>query len=65
MPDPGSDIDSPADLSRRLLLQALMRTVIVIVARELGQDCAEMPLAEDQDVIQALASECAHESLRK
>jgi hypothetical protein len=46
-PDPGSDIDSSADLSRRFLLQALMRTVIVIVTAEFGQHLAEMPFAED------------------
>jgi hypothetical protein len=34
------------------------------VLRELGQDRAEMPLAEDQDVIQALAATRACEPLR-
>ena len=42
-----------------------MRPVLVVVASELGQDLAEMPLAEDQDVIQALAAERAHEPLGK
>src|SRR5579871_1419931 len=37
----------------------------VVVAGELGQDRAEMPCAEDEDVIQALAAERAHEPLRK
>jgi hypothetical protein len=31
------------------------------VAGVLGQDLAEMPLAEDQDMIQALAAQRAHE----
>ena len=61
--EPGSDIHGAADLSRRALLQALMRTMPVIVADVLGQDLAQMPLAEDQQVIQAFAPERAHEPL--
>jgi hypothetical protein len=53
--DPGRDIDGTACPLRRFLLQALMRTVPVIVTGELGQDLTEMPFTEDQDVIQALA----------
>jgi hypothetical protein len=34
------------------------------VAGELGQHLAEMPFAEDQQVIQALPPERAHEPLR-
>ena len=34
-----------------------------MVAGELGQDLAEMPLAEDKDMVQALAAERAHEPL--
>jgi hypothetical protein len=59
--DPGSDIDGAAGLPRRFLPKALMRTVAVIAADELGQHFAEMPLAEDQDVIQALAAERSRE----
>ena len=45
-------------------MQALVRTVTVIVPHVLGQDVAEMPLAEDQHVVQALAAKRAHEPLR-
>jgi hypothetical protein len=34
------------------------------VAGELCQDLAEMPFAEDQHVVQALAAQRAHEPLR-
>jgi hypothetical protein len=40
---------------RRFLLQALVRTVAVVVPGVPGQDTAEVPLAEDQHVVQALA----------
>jgi len=39
---------------RRFLLQALVRAVPVIVPGVPGQDAAQMPLAEDQHVVQAL-----------
>jgi hypothetical protein len=46
--DPGGDIDGLARLPLRgFLLQGLVRPVAVIVAGVLGQDLAEMPLAED------------------
>jgi hypothetical protein len=48
-PDPGRDINDVAALVQRgLLLQALVRAVAVVVPCVLGQDLAEMPLAEDQ-----------------
>jgi hypothetical protein len=50
---------------RGFLLQALVRTVAVIVPRVLGQDAPEMPLAEDQHVVQALAAQCSHEPFRE
>jgi hypothetical protein len=57
MLDAGGDIDDAAGLVQRgLLLPTLVRTVAVIVLRVLGQDLAEMPFAEDQHVIQALAA---------
>ena len=62
--DRGSDSDGAAGLPRRILLQALVRPMTVIVPRELGQHLAEMPLTEDQHVIQALAAKRAHETLR-
>src|SRR6266516_2810478 len=62
--DPGADIGGVAGLAqRRFLLQALVRPVAVVVPGVLGKDLAEMPFAEGQHVIQALAAKRAHESL--
>jgi hypothetical protein len=61
--DPGGNIHGAAGLSRRFLLSALMRAMPVVVAGVLSQNLAQMPLAEDQDVIRALAPERAHEPL--
>jgi hypothetical protein len=41
----------------------LVRTLLVIVLGLLGQDVAEMPVAENQHVVQALAAQRAHEPL--
>ena len=50
MLDTGGDIDGVAGLAlRRFLLQTLVRPVAVIVTGVLGQDRAEMPLAEAYD----------------
>ena len=66
MLDPGGDIDGVAGLAQwRFLLQSLVRTVPVIVSGVPGQHFAEMPLTEDQDVIEALAAKRAHEPLRE
>jgi hypothetical protein len=55
--DPSGDIDGVAGLAQRWFLpQGLVRTVAVVVPGVLGQDAAEMPFAEDQHVIQALAA---------
>jgi hypothetical protein len=62
--DPGGDIHCVAGSARRCLLQALVGTMAVIVAGELGQHLAEMPFAEDQQVIQALPPERAYGPLR-
>ena len=60
--DPCSDIDDVARLARRgLLLKALVRPVVVIVRGVLGQHLAEVLLAEDQHVVQALAPQRPHE----
>ena len=60
--DPGGDVDCFAGPTQRgFLLQALMRTVPVIVPGVPGQDLPEVPLAEDQHVIQALAAQRARE----
>lgn len=60
--DPGGHIGRLAGLPlRRLLLQPLVRPVAVIVPGVLGQDAAQMPLAEDQHVVQALAAQRAHQ----
>ena len=42
-----------------------MRTVAVIVTSELGRNLAEMPLAKDQHVVQALTAQRADEPLRE
>lgn len=63
--DPGSDIDGADGLPRRFLLQARVRPMSVIVAGELGQGLTEMPLAEDQHVIQSLTAERSHGPLGK
>ena len=66
MLDPDSDIDNAARLvQRRFLLQALVRTVAVIVTSELGRNLAEMLLAKDQHVVQALTAQRADEPLRE
>lgn len=63
--DPGGDIDGLAGLPLRgFPLQAPVRLVAVVVLGVLGQDAAEMPLAEDQHAVQALAAQRAHEPLR-
>ncbi len=55
--DPGGHVDGAAGLAqRRFLLPALVGPVAVIVPGVPGQDRAEMPLTEDQHVIQALAA---------
>jgi hypothetical protein len=57
----GGDIDCPARPTLRgFLLQGLVGTVAVIVPGVLGQDLPEMPLAEDEHVIQALVAQRAY-----
>ena len=64
--DPGGDVDGLAGLPLRgLLLKGLVRPVAVIVPGVFGQDLAEMPLTEDQHVIQALSAQRAHGPLRE
>lgn len=64
--DMGGDASGLAGLLLRgLLVQGLVRPVAVVVPGVVGQDLAEMPFAEDQHVVQALAAQCAHEPLRK
>jgi len=41
-----------------------VRSVTVVVPGVLAQELAEMPLAEDQHVIQALAAKRSHEPFR-
>jgi hypothetical protein len=63
--DPGGDIDGLAGLPLRgFLLQGLVRTMLVIVLGVPGQDLAEMPFAENQHAVQALAPQRAREPLR-
>jgi hypothetical protein len=42
-----------------------MRTMPVIVPRVLGQHFPQVPFAEEQQVVQALAAKCSHEPLRE
>jgi hypothetical protein len=49
---------------RRFLVQTLVRTVLVVVPGVLGQHLSQVPLAEDQHVVQALVPQRAHEPLR-
>jgi hypothetical protein len=54
--DPGRHIDRFAGLvQRRSLFPRLVRPVLVIVPRVLGQDPPEVLFAVDQQVVQALA----------
>ena len=55
--DPGGDVNGMGGFEqRRSLLKRLVRPVEVVVPRVLGQDLAEVLLAEDQHVIEALAA---------
>ena len=49
----------------RVLLKCEMRPGAIVVARVRGEDPAEMPLVENDDVVQALSTQRANESLRK
>lgn len=58
--DPGGGVDDMAGLAhRRFLLRALVRTVPVVVPGVLGQDAAEVTLAEDQHVVPGTPLMCA------
>jgi hypothetical protein len=57
MRSPGGDVDDAAGLMERgLLLQCLVRPVAVAGAGVLGQYLPQVPFAEDQHVVQALAA---------
>jgi hypothetical protein len=63
--DPGGDVDGVAGLALwRFLMQTLVRTVPVVVPGVLSQHHSQVPLAEDQHVVEALAPQRAHEPLR-
>jgi hypothetical protein len=49
----------------RILVEREMRPSLVIVGEVADEDAAEVPFAQDQDVIQALTSEGADKSLCK
>jgi len=64
--DPGSHIDRLTGLvQRRSLFPRLVRPMIVVMPRVLGQDPPEVPFTMDQQVIEALAPQRAHVPLRK
>ena len=48
----------------RVLLKCEMRPGAIVVARVRGEDPAEMPLVENDDVVQALSTQRSNESLR-
>jgi len=49
----------------RSLLPRLVGPVAVVVPRVLAQDLPQVPVAEDQQMIQALAAQRAHETFRE
>ena len=54
--DPGGDIDCLTGfVQQRSLFPRLVRPVLVVMPRLLGQNPLEVPFAEDQHVVQALA----------
>jgi hypothetical protein len=64
--DPGGHIDGLAGFAQgRSLVQRLVGPVLVVMPRILSQHLPEMLLAEDQQVIRALAAKCPDEPLRK
>jgi hypothetical protein len=58
----GSCRSEPARASRRLSPQAAMRAAVV-VADVFAQDALGVPLAEEQDVIEAVATERPNQAL--
>jgi len=52
-------------MQRRSLFPRLMRPMLVVVPRVLGQDPPEVSFAVDQQVVKALAPQCCHIPLRK
>jgi hypothetical protein len=62
--DPGRDIDGVAGFTERgSLLKRLMGPVAVVVSAVLVQDSAQVLLAGDQQVVQALSAQCPDEPL--
>jgi hypothetical protein len=62
--DPGGEVgDVVGAVQWRILLESLVRPVAVVVPRVLGQDLPQVPLAEDQQVIETLAAKGAYETV--
>ena len=61
-----SELAEPLHLStaRRIFPQGQMRSEFVVVAGVAGKDPAQMGLAEDDDLIEALPADRADQSLR-
>ncbi len=51
-------------LIRRILLERQMRPGAIVVTPVVGKDSAEMPLVENDYVVQTLSAQGANESLR-
>jgi hypothetical protein len=66
VPDAGGGIDRVTGLvQRRSLVPRLVGTMLVVMSRVLGQDPPKVSFAVDQQVVQALSSQCSREPLRK
>ena len=57
-------IPSNRTSNRRVLAQRQMRADTIVVAGVVGEDLAQMSLAEDDDVIEAFPTDRADQSLR-
>ena len=60
------ELAEPSDrpMARRILTQGQMRSEFVVVAGVGRKDLAQMGLAKDDDVIQAISADRADQSLR-
>jgi hypothetical protein len=64
--DPGSHVDGLAwVMYRRVKGSTSVRTMMVVVALELGKDGAQVPFTLDQQMVKALSAQRSHISLRK
>ena len=62
--DSDSAVPARRPRSRRLQAEAAMGAIVVVVMDELGQDRAQVALAEGYQVVEALAADRPHPALR-